>query len=184
MEQGKQQISLVSSGVSVSETEQGDYYALGSVGIWVEIQVLERYSPAGAAGVRWTIDGWKSHHDTLGVSRHQDPREALWRVEISHLVSIGWRDGSIGGPNGEQPSAKVWTLWGPDRAGLRCLPRGSPVPAFEFALFVNRGDTTHWNNNQGRNFRVDLAPYARKTGSQAKKAGKRASPNDFLQAQG
>jgi len=162
MEQGEPQISLVSSGIWVSETEQGGYYALGILGIWMEIQVRERQSPTKTMGVRWTIDGWNSHHDTLGFCKQSASEGDLWRIEIPHLVFIGWRDGSIGGPNGEQPSGKVWTLWGPDRRGVGCLPWGSPVPAFEFALFMKTGYTINWNNNRGRNFRMDLSPYGKK----------------------
>lgn len=171
MEHGEPQISLVNSGVTVSESEQGGYYFVGAVGIWVEIQVRERHSPVGTVGVRWTIDGWKSHYDTLAFRKQSGGGGDRWRVEIPHLVSIGWRDGSIGGPNGEQPSAKVWTLWGSDRGAVRCLPWASLVPAFEFALFMSTGDTTHWNNNQGRNFRMELAPYGSKTGIEAIEEG-------------
>lgn len=165
MEKGEPQIDLVSSGMWMSETEQGSYYSVGTVGIWLEIRVQKTHSLAGTVGVCWTIDGWKGHHDTLGVRMHQEVGEALWRVEIPHLVSMGWRDGSIGGPNGEQPSAKVWTLWGPDRGSVRCLPWGSPPPVFELALFMKMADTTYWSNNQGRNFRVELTPYGKKMGT-------------------
>ena len=171
MEHGIPQMYLVSSGIEVSDPDQGGYYSLGSVGVWVEVRVRAGHSSAGAVGVRWTIDGWESQHDTLGVCRQPDAEGGRWRIEIPHLVTIGWRDGSIGGPDGEQPSNKVWTLWGPDRGGVRCLPWGSPVPAFEFALFVKTGDTTHWNNNGGQNFRIDLSPYGRKPDTQEKGEG-------------
>lgn len=171
MEKEAARISLVDAGISMSEFEKGSYYGVGTVGVWVEIEARARHASSGAVGVRWTIDGWNSHHDAVGVCIHEGPGEARWRVEIPHLVSIGWRDGSIGGPNGEQPSAKVWTLWGPDRQSVRCLPWGSRVPAFEFALFIRNGNVTHWNNNQGRNFRMDLALYGRKMESQTTKEG-------------
>ena len=123
--------------------------------------------PDKRVGARWSIDHWKSHHEAFGVlkqciTQEEDKQcitqeEELWRIDINHVVTTGWRNGSIGGPNGEQPSGNVWTLWGPNKKHVKSLPLGSIPPEFEFALFVEEHDSRYWDNNQGRNFGICLA---------------------------
>lgn len=157
-----QWIYPVSSGVWESETEPDGYYCLYTLGVWIEILVHDGRFPAKKIGARWTIDGWKTHCDTLAFFARPAKQEELWRVEINNLVTTGWRDGSIGGPNGEQPSGKVWTLWGADKKHVRCLPLGSAPPCFEYALFMNIGESLYWENNLQRNFRIDLSRFSKK----------------------
>jgi hypothetical protein len=150
-------IAQVRSGAWETASEGDGYYYRSTVGVWIEMLVRNGQGPHTRIGVRWTIDNWNSHHDTLACFTQQvTPAEELWRVEMPHLVTIGWRNGSIGGPDGEQPSGDVWTLWGPDNNSVRCLPLGSHAPDFEFALFLNEDETEYWNNNRGENFKISL----------------------------
>jgi hypothetical protein len=157
MPHAEPRISQVRSGAWETESDGGGYYYRSTVGVWIDMLVLNGRGSSKRIGARWTIDNWNSHHDTLAFFKQQvTPAEELWRVEIPHLVTTGWRNGSIGGPGGEQPSGDVWTLWGPDKHTVRCLPLGSHAPDFEFALFLQEGGTDSWNNNRGENFRISL----------------------------
>ena len=157
MPRSEQRISRVRSGAWETDAERGGYYYLATIGVWIEMLVRNGRCPHKRIGARWTIDNWKSHHDTLAFFTQQvTPAEELWRIEIPRLVTTGWRDGSIGGPDGEQPSRNVWTLWGPDKNSISCLPLGSCAPDFEFALFVKEGEAEYWDNNRGKNFRISL----------------------------
>jgi hypothetical protein len=139
------------------ESERGGYYYLATLGVWIDMLVRHDRSPHQRIGARWTIDDWQSHHDSLAFFAQQvTPREARWRVEIPHLVTTGWRNGSIGGPDGEQPSGDVWMLWGLDKHTVRCLPLGSRAPDFEFALFWTEDGMDYWEKNRGENFRIRL----------------------------
>ena len=151
-------VRSVTCGLQESEAEQGDYYALSSISVWVECVIDARGASNRQVGARWTIDRWVSHQDTAAaLVRSLSPNEEVWRIEIHDVAATGWRDGSIGGPNGEQPSNTVWCLWGKNKKQVRCLPAGTPVPEFEFACFVKDQQHTHWENNGGRNFTLKLS---------------------------
>ena len=157
MPHAEPRITQVRSGAWETASESGGYYYRSTIGVWIEMLVRNGQGLHTRIGARWTIDNWNSHHDTLAFFKQQvTPAEALWRVEMPHLVTTGWRNGSIGGPHGEQPSGDVWTLWGSDNDTVRCLPLGSHAPDFEFALFLHEDETEYWNNNRGENFRISL----------------------------
>ncbi|PTY04909.1 hypothetical protein DB347_19650 [Opitutaceae bacterium EW11] len=126
--------------------------------------------------MRWSVDAWRTFQDTEGRRTRRNETFELWRVEVAEVAAVGWRDGSIGGPNGEQPSSGVWLLWGRNREQLRALPRGSSAPAFEYAVFVRHGETTRWDNNEGENFRIGL-------GALPEIERARGSLNDFPKSQ-
>lgn len=155
-----QHIYDVKSGTCESESEQGSYFFVCTVGVWVEMRVRNGRFPDKKVGARWSIDRWASHHETFGFLKQPITHaEELWRIEINHVITTGWRNGSIGGPNGEQPSGNVWTLWGRHKNCVKALPLGSDPPEFEFALFLEERDSRYWDNNQGCNFRVCLADF-------------------------
>ncbi|MGR8931420.1 MAG: hypothetical protein ACU836_12330 [Gammaproteobacteria bacterium] len=145
----------VEAGALILEAEQGDYYKLSKLGIWIEFYA--RATENQVIGARWTIDNWKSHHESLALPKVVLEADIdLWRIEINDIVTTGWRDGRIGGPNGEQPSANRWILWGTDKTNVECLPFGAVPPRFEFALYRKRLGYIEWENNQGRNFSLCL----------------------------
>lgn len=148
------------SGCWESDSEEGGYYYICTIGIWIEALVRNELFSDKRIGARWSIDQWESHHDALGfIKMPCTQREELWRIEINNVVTTGWRNGSIGGPNGEQPSGCVWTLWGPNKSHVKSLPIGSVVPEFEFALFLEVHSRRYWDNNLGRNFKICLAAF-------------------------
>ncbi len=157
MRQYTQDIHSVQSGAWEMEAEQSAYYYLCKLGIWVEFRVQDSHSPGKQLGARWTIDNWASYYDSPAFLKEQSPPEdEIWRIEIEAVITTGWRDGSIGGPNGEQPSLNRWILWGKDKHSVKCLPLGSVQPLFEFALYLKYQGTVYWENNQGRNFSLCL----------------------------
>jgi hypothetical protein len=157
MQHSEQRIYCVKSGAWETESEGGGYYYLSTLGVWIEMLVRNGQYPHKKVGARWTIDRWLSYQDTFAFRKTQVTQaEELWRVEIPQLVTTGWRDGSIGGPDGEQPSRNVWTLWGLTKNNVRCLPLGSSAPDFEFALFLQEEEMQYWENNLGENFRLRL----------------------------
>jgi hypothetical protein len=157
-----QSIRHVGSGVQVSETESAGYYFVCRIGVWIQMRVRNGRFSDKKVGVRWSIDHWKSHHDAFGFLKQPiTQEEELWQVEINNAITTGWRNDSIGGPNGEQPSGNVWTLWGPDKKHVECLPLGSVVPDFEFVLFLEEHDGRHWDNNLDRNFKICLADFGK-----------------------
>lgn len=146
-------IHSVRASAWVMERERGGYYELCTLGVRIEF----RASGGEAAGVRWTIDGWADYRDTPAAHEQtQAPAGSIWRAEIGPVAVAGWRDGSIGGPHGEQPSATQWRIWGKNRLTARCLPLDSPPPLFEFAVYARHGREVAWNNNQGGNFKLCL----------------------------
>jgi hypothetical protein len=150
----------VISGIRESETEYGGHFFLCNIGIWIEILVQDGQFPSKKVGVRWTIDAWETYKDSFAVLKQPlAQEEELWRVEIDNLVTSGWRNGSIGGPNGEQPSGHVWTLWGPSKKDLQCLPLGIHAPDFEFVPFMKAGETEYWDNNSGFNYTICLSKF-------------------------
>ena len=150
-------VRSLTCGLHESEAEQGDYYALSSISVWIECVIDAHGALNRQVGARWTIDHWASHQDTAAAFvRSLSPKEEMWRIAINDLAATGWRDGTIGGPNGEQPSNTVWYLWGKNKKQVRCLPAGTSVPEFEFACFVKDQQQTHWENNGGRNFKLKL----------------------------
>lgn len=162
MECSMQRIHHVKSGTWESDSEQGGYYFVCTIGVWIELQVRNGRFPDKKVGARWSIDHWKSHHEAFGFLKQPiTQEEELWRIEINHAITTGWRNGSIGGPDEEQPSGNVWTLWGPNKKHVKALPLGSVPPEFEFALFLEEHDGRHWDNNQGRNFRICLADFGK-----------------------
>jgi hypothetical protein len=162
MEHSMQRIHHVTSGVRVSESEHGSYYFVCKVGVWIEMRVRDGRFPEKKVGARWSIDHWKSHHEAFGcLEQSITQEEEQWRIDITNVVTTGWRDGSIGGPNGEQPSGNVWTLWGPNKNGVKCLPLGSVAPEFEFALFLEERGRRYWDNNLDRNFKILLADFGK-----------------------
>ena len=156
-------IHQVQYGVCESEVEDGDHFYVCNVGIWIEMRVRNgQYPPTKQVGARWTTDAWETYHDAFAVLKQPvGQEEELWRVEIDNIVTTGWRSGSIGGPNGEQPSSNVWTLWGPSKQDLSYLPLGGHVPEFEFALFVKTESIEHWENNAGFNYKIDLSQFGK-----------------------
>jgi hypothetical protein len=162
MEPSMQRIHQVKSGVRVSESERGGYYFVCTVDVWIEMLVCDGRFPDKQVGVRWTIDHWQSHHEAFGsLDQRITQEEERWRIEIAKVVTTGWRDGSIGGPNEEQPSGNVWTLWGSSKQDVKCLPLGSVPPEFEFALFLEEHAKRYWDNNLDRNFRICLADFGK-----------------------
>ena len=150
-------IHHVKSGIWESETEEGGYYCLYDIGIWIEMCVRDGCFPLKKVGVRWTIDAWENHCDTFAFLKQATTQEEeLWRVEIDNVVTTGWRSGSIGGPNGEQPSSNVWTLWGSNKQAVKSLPLGVHANEFEFSPFVTVGEKEYWDNNHGLNYKVNL----------------------------
>ena len=148
-------VHSVQAGAWVMEAEQGGYYKLCRLGVWMEFYAA---TEAGLGlGARWTIDRWDSHHDASAfLKRRVTTEEGCWRIEIIDVITTGWRDGSIGGPNAEQPSASRWILWGKDKDSVKCLPLGNLPPRFEFALYLKRQGAVDWQNNQGHNFALSL----------------------------
>ncbi len=157
-----QRIHHVKSGVRASEAEHGGYYFVCTVGVWIEMRVRDGSLPDKKVGVRWSIDHWKSHHEAFGsLEQRITQDEGRWRIDITNVVTTGWRDGTIGGPNGEQPSGNVWTLWGPNKKDVKCLPLGTVAPEFEFALFLEEHGRRYWENNLDRNFKICLADFGK-----------------------
>ena len=151
-------IHHVRFGVRVLDSEQGAYYRVCTIGIWIEMLIRDGGFPDKKAGARWTIDRWRSQHDAFGcLHQRLSQEEERWRIDITNVAATGWRNGSIGGPNGEQPSGSVWTLWGADKKTVKCLPLGSVAPEFQFALFLDEHRTRYWENNLGRDFTICLA---------------------------
>jgi len=162
MEHSMQRIHQVKSGVRASESEHGGYYFVCTIGVWIELRVRDGRFPEKKVGARWSIDHWKSQHEAFGLLKQPiTQEEELWRIEIPNVVTTGWRNGSIGGPNGEQPSGNVWTLWGPNKKDVKCLPLGSVAPEFEFALFLEEHGRRYWENNLDRNFKICLADFGK-----------------------
>jgi len=160
MREGSQGIHSVQSGVWEIESEQGGYYYLCKLGVWIEFQVRNSHSPNKQIGACWTIDNWASYHDTPAfLKRCTTIGYEIWRIEIEDVITTGWRNGSIGGPNGEQPSSNKWVLWGANKQMVRCLPLGSTPPQFEFALYLKQPDMVCWENNQSCNFSLCLFSY-------------------------
>jgi len=150
-------IHSVQSGVWEIEAEQGGYYYLCKLGIWIEFRVRDSQAADKQFGARWSSDHWASYHDSPAFLKEQNPPEdEIWRIEIEDVITTGWRDGSIGGPNGEQPSFNRWILWGKNKHSVKCLPLGTVPPLFEFALYLKHQETVYWENNQGRNFSLCL----------------------------
>ena len=144
-------------GAWAMEAEQGEYYVLCKLGVWIEFRVGEAQFADRQLGARWSIDNWSSYHDTPAfLMQPVTGQDELWRIEIENVITTGWRDGSIGGPNGEQPSLNRWTLWGNAKHSVKCLPLGSAPPLFEFALYLKHQESVYWENNHGRNFSLSL----------------------------
>src|SRR5262249_52973175 len=100
MQHSEQRIYYVKSGAWETESEGGGYYYLSTLGVWIEMLVRNGRYPHKKVGARWTIDHWLSYQDTFAFRKTQGTHaEELWRVEIPQLVTTGWRDGSIGGPD-------------------------------------------------------------------------------------
>ena len=157
-----QNIHSVKFGAWEMELEQGGYYFLCKLGVWIEFQVQNAHSPGKQLGARWTLDHWENHHDTPAFLKQRITTEdMIWRVEIEDVITTGWRDGSIGGPNGEQPSDSRWVLWGKDKHSVKCLPLGSAPPQFEFALYLKQRESVCWENNQGCNFSLCLNKFVK-----------------------
>lgn len=153
-------IHHVSSGVLVLESEQGGYYQMYTLGIWIEMLIRDGRFLDKKVGARWSIDRWNCWHDAFGrFEQRINQEEERWRIDIANVLTTGWRNGSIGGPNGEQPSGNVWTLWGPNKKDVQCLPLGSVASEFEFALFLEEHDSRQWDNNSGSNYKVFLADF-------------------------
>jgi hypothetical protein len=94
--------------------------------VWIDVAV-ENLAFHKTVGVRWTVDGWASHHDTLATYEHDlgDGFEQ-WGVDLvaERLQSCSW-----------------------------CTP--DPV-TFEYAVFYEVDGQTLWDNNGGDNHTIAL----------------------------
>jgi hypothetical protein len=99
---------------------------------WVEGEILvANLSFAKEVGVRLSVDGGSSWHDTHGSFAGQT---------ASHSIFIG-------------PSAEVWTFKTPE------LNLDNTAPEFHFAVFYRdiATDTVFWDNNFGQNYTLSKA---------------------------
>lgn len=150
-----QQIHSVRSGAWKIHDEDGGYYYLCKLGIWIEFQLREELAVDCPPSVRWTINHWTSHYDTPAVLEPcTTMQDGIWRLELEDILTAGWREGDIRVADTQQPLYNRWLLWGRNKRRMTCLPLGMATPQFEFALFLKQQGKVFWENNHGHNFRI------------------------------
>lgn len=113
-------------------------------------------APAGTKNVHVQVSGPGIDGVRELIAKKVKGTNDQYVVDTGPLVSVGWRNGSIGGPNGEAPSATIYPLVGKVGADPRYTKTLQPL---QFSVVGKQGG----QKVQSSSFPIALTPFARPT---------------------